>query len=1038
MPIHSQTNDTCPPSQETTGHSDDHPADPLDSYYAGMLAIQVDGQEIGWSFEALFPANDTKVPLRHERRREARVAKKEAKRAAKFEEKLANRDVARLDFDLLATEVREVTIKVEVPCETKKGRKKVKQTFTQIGAEAKLSAWATGTEVVCPIGGHGRLVEKIGLDGQTKRVMDNTNKRMHIVRKGRQAYCDCDGRRVVYLASKLERTPDSLQAHVVLHAHDLKDGTYIPEWRDFGRLRPDGSYGSVAMKAGLGRGKSTWGAAAVERLKEAGATRIVALAPTVSLVDGLANDYGLLHYQKAEEWELWSGAVCLPSFERVKLYANGQKLPLDGLFLDEVSGMLQALVTGAMTDLKSQEVMRHLCTAIRTAEQVFAFDGHLSQYEIDFINALRPHDPLTVVRVAVPEPWEYVATGDEEAWYGEVEAACKRREILAIPCNSRKAGHRIEKMIEMWWPEARIVVLNSRTVGTLVDPDDKKSGRLYDLANWEWLRDVDVLIYSPSLASGVSIDLKGHFERIFGHFQANILTAQGCHQMLHRVRSPRSKRIVVYVEGRACYLPTDPAAIRAEILTRGRITLRRATKAGKLHHTYTWVERPRWDTDGTPRTDAEAQAYLDHVCHTVAWERRNGLHGPAAAFRRLLDGLDLEHPWMDLMTDQTEEEAKEKRAQKKAAEVVRAGEAREALLSADGVPIDVVWEREATGDPQEILENERAYLVDFYLLPGEDLPHSYAQPNPDDPDADRPFAHALLQHDEAPDGRDKTRALADFVLLGQDPGAAERALLAQDWRAYVRGCSPAGLQHRYMKANMRAQFLGWYGLGLTATVDDDGGWAVLPTVTDCAHKQAERAAVAKAQTRAKDAGEEPPDEPDPSLLCLACAKAIAVPLARQHAAELKLWLGITVRKNIEADPFRLLLDGLKKLGLALGSKQRRVESGSDERVRDKWLDPHTLDLGVRFARGELRRLRAAADRVAADTSAARAPAVTAHPDIDNHWSAVTPQDGDVDHDQDHDDQPRPEDDHDDVDPDRPPEQAGDAADDYYYAVLEAA
>ena len=967
MPIPQQTRDTCPPLQVESGNSSDHPPDdggfdsPLSraDYYDGCAALDVEGQETGWSLQVDFwvegvftspPANDAPRRPRHARRREARAAKKAAKKTGS--------DPVRIDFD-----------KVRVPLPPRReGEEKAADALSnaadalssaaepstcsvlggadaaevEVGVTVSLAGLKAGSEVACPVDGH-----------------DGT---MFIVREGRQAYCTCTDARVNYVPDKLGRTPDSLQAHVVLRAHDLDEGMYIPRQAGFGE-------GSLGFKAGMGTGKTEWGAAERARAKKNGATRIVAVASIRSLVGGLARRWELSDYRKIDG-DIWSGAVCLNSLRRVHLWnrATEQPLPpIDLLMLDETESLLQALVVGAMGDAEAQAVMRHLCMMIRTAKRVIVMDAHLSSYSVNFINALRPHDPLRIIKVDVAQPWVYRLTKDEAAWHGEVKAACMRRERLAIPMNSKKAGERTAEMVSDWWPEARVLVLNSTTVLT----KDEEGNPKYDLADFDWVTDYDVVIYSPSLASGASIDVDGHFERIFAHFKANILTAQGCHQMVHRVRKPRSMEIVIYVEDRRSYLPDDPDVIREEIIATGKHTLHMATEKG-LHHTYRY-DGVRWD-DGGYRTDHEARAYLDHYSKTVAYQRRHGIRGPAEAFRRLLDATSLEQPWMESVVDLADEERTVVREDRNAATATSKVKAREAVLSAQAVSIHEAREREPS-TPDQVFENQRAHLVDFYLPQGEDLPGSYCQPDKDDPDGDPLFAHKLLVHDEKR-GRDKTRALADLLLLQNDPEAAARVLLGKDWRGYTHGQSIAGLQHRHQRAVITNEVLGWYGVA-----------------------------------------------PTDAILCPEKARA-AAKLAVQHKAELRLW-GFTVKSNVEKEPFGFLSHVLSKLGLGLVSKQRRDSTQAEEKekekkekkekeekekekkkgspqVRDKWLNLDKLNLGLQLARAELARLQAAAEDDAEAVAASpeqplsilSGAGVTPLLLIEEHWSGVTPAEHD--------------------------------------------
>ncbi len=165
-------------------------------------------------------------------------------------------------------------------------------------------------------------------------------------------------------------------------------------------------------------------------------------------------------------------------------------------------------------------------------------DADLSPYSVGFINQLRPQDPLKVVVADPPLPWKYGVTSDLGIWTKNLLDAWHRGEKLAVAMTSRHGAAAWAERLQDARPGAKIALINRDTAA-----DEK-----YDLSNIDsWVGDYDALIYTPSIGTGVSIDIKDHFDRIFGSFNSETLPAPGCGQMLHRIRAPRCREILVYL-----------------------------------------------------------------------------------------------------------------------------------------------------------------------------------------------------------------------------------------------------------------------------------------------------------------------------------------------------------------------------------------------------------------------------------------------------------------------------------------------------------
>jgi hypothetical protein len=131
---------------------------------------------------------------------------------------------------------------------------------------------------------------------------------------------------------------------------------------------------------------------------------------------------------------------------------------------------------------------------------------------------------------------ELVAHDTKGSWRCELVKYWQRRERTWVSTTSQKAisvnsAQDLAVLALQEWPEANVLVVDSETVA---DPDHAAS-RL-GAAPEEVLANVDVVIASPAVAAGLSVEnMPGHFKAVFG-FSGGATDVAGAVQALARVR----------------------------------------------------------------------------------------------------------------------------------------------------------------------------------------------------------------------------------------------------------------------------------------------------------------------------------------------------------------------------------------------------------------------------------------------------------------------------------------------------------------------
>jgi hypothetical protein len=177
-------------------------------------------------------------------------------------------------------------------------------------------------------------------------------------------------------------------------------------------------------------------------------------------------------------------------------------------------------------------------------------DADLSDISIDFVREFAGTDikPWIAVNHWQPsEPWQikfydtqHVKGGTKDDPSGLLKDSVARVTLggkIWVCCDSQKAKSKfgsknLEKYYRSRCPGKKILRIDAETVANPEHPAYQCAEKITELAAL-----YDIVICSPSLATGVSVELRGHFNAVFGIFQGAISDNE-VRQSLARVREP--------------------------------------------------------------------------------------------------------------------------------------------------------------------------------------------------------------------------------------------------------------------------------------------------------------------------------------------------------------------------------------------------------------------------------------------------------------------------------------------------------------------
>jgi archaellum biogenesis ATPase FlaH len=302
--------------------------------------------------------------------------------------------------------------------------------------------------------------------------------------------------------------------------------------------------GLACIKSAKGTGKTTalqqliQGAIAQDR-------KVLVITHRIQLGKAICQSLGIDWIEDVQENEVQRGyGLCIDS-----LHPNSKARfnPADWegaiVIIDEVEQVIWHALNSATC---YNQRVRILETLKELAEVVYATDGlivaqdaDLSDVSVDYLKRLsdEPITPWVVLNEWKPElAWDVSIydTKNPAPLVGRLE------EVLAtgaafVCLDSQKVKGRwssknLETYLKLQFPEKRVLRIDSESVS---DPDHP-AYRIADRIN-EIVLDYDVVLATPTIGTGVSIDVRGHFKAVFGIFQG-VTPDSESRQALARVR----------------------------------------------------------------------------------------------------------------------------------------------------------------------------------------------------------------------------------------------------------------------------------------------------------------------------------------------------------------------------------------------------------------------------------------------------------------------------------------------------------------------
>ena len=315
-----------------------------------------------------------------------------------------------------------------------------------------------------------------------------------------------------------------------------------------GEFSPPPGTKLIALKAPKGSGKTEWLVKVCAEAQNMG-QKVLVLTHRQQLGQALCSRFGIDYVSELKDSDtkgVFGFGLCFDSLRR---NSQARFNPDDWhgciVILDECEQSLWHLLS-ARTEVSKYrvEVLRNFQQLIQNTLEsdegrVYLSDADLSDLSIDYVRSLAnfPVEPWVVVKEGNPTPWDVTVWETNNELLGALASHIRMGGHPLIFVDGQKAKSKwgtqnLEAYLSKLFPDLRILRIDAESIA---DPSHPAFGCIDHLN--EVLPLYDIAIASPSIETGVSIDIKGHITSVWDIAQG-VVPVSSILQRMARLREP--------------------------------------------------------------------------------------------------------------------------------------------------------------------------------------------------------------------------------------------------------------------------------------------------------------------------------------------------------------------------------------------------------------------------------------------------------------------------------------------------------------------
>lgn len=305
----------------------------------------------------------------------------------------------------------------------------------------------------------------------------------------------------------------------------------------------------IGIKSAKGTGKTQFLEGIVKQALARG-QRVLVIGHRVRLVEALCQRFGLKYITEVRDDSkdaLLGYGLCIDSLHPTSQASFNAANWTDGVvIIDEVEQVLWHGLDSTTCSGHRVAILKSLKTLMQNVlggkGQVFVADADLSDVSIDYLISLSgvPLQPFIIQNDWKPtaeESWQvyYYSDSTPQRLLADLERHIRDGGKPFVCLSAQKRGSQwstctLEAYLQQQFPQAKILRIDSES---LAEPTHPAYGCMTALDRI--LRDFDIVLASPAIETGISIDLNGHFTSIWSIAQG-IQSENSVRQALGRIR----------------------------------------------------------------------------------------------------------------------------------------------------------------------------------------------------------------------------------------------------------------------------------------------------------------------------------------------------------------------------------------------------------------------------------------------------------------------------------------------------------------------
>ncbi|MCC5668487.1 DUF3854 domain-containing protein [Nostoc sp. CHAB 5784] len=314
----------------------------------------------------------------------------------------------------------------------------------------------------------------------------------------------------------------------------------------------------IVLKAPKGTGKTEWLATEVAKAHDQ-ERRVLIITHRIQLGEALCNRFGVNYVTEVrtnETGTLLGYGVCVDSLhQESQARFNPNDWANDVIIIDECDQVFWHLLnSGTEVQKRRVSVLKNLKQLVQNVlgssqGKIYLSSADVSDTDVKYVLSLAGEyrvNPFVIVnnyRHVAGNCYNYPGNSPKNLIVALDKAIAAGGHHL-LCCSGQKAKSKwgtqaVEERFRRKFPHLRILRIDSESVA---DPSHPAFGCIAHLN--EILTQYDLVIASPSLETGVSIDIRGHFDGVWGIFQG-VQPVNSVRQMLARLRETVDRHIWV-------------------------------------------------------------------------------------------------------------------------------------------------------------------------------------------------------------------------------------------------------------------------------------------------------------------------------------------------------------------------------------------------------------------------------------------------------------------------------------------------------------